>query len=95
VTTCLTVRSWFNNTRTVISQGRIPDGRKVAVKRIIQSPLVDEGGEAFMREVEVMSKLKHGNLVQLLSYCKDGNEQIIVYEYMKNKSLDLYIFGTS
>jgi len=48
----------------------IHDGRKVAVKRIIQSPLVDEGGEAFMREVEVMSKLKHGNLVQLLSYCK-------------------------
>ncbi|PVH35915.1 hypothetical protein PAHAL_7G304500 [Panicum hallii] len=77
----------------VVYEGRIPDGRKVAVKRIIQSPLLDEGGEAFMREVEVMSKLKHGNLVQLLSYCKDGNERILVYEYMKNKSLDLYIFG--
>lgn len=48
-----------------------------------------------MREVEVMSKLKHENLVQLLSYCNDGNEQILVYEYMKNKSLDLYIFGKS
>ncbi|CAN6236369.1 unnamed protein product [Urochloa humidicola] len=77
----------------VVYEGRLPDGRKVAVKRIIQSPLFDEGGEAFAREVEVMSKLKHGNLVQLLSYCKDGNERILVYEYMKNKSLDHYIFG--
>ncbi|OEL26178.1 putative receptor-like protein kinase [Dichanthelium oligosanthes] len=78
----------------VVYEGRLlPDGRKVAVKRIIQPPLVDEGDEVFMREVEVMSKLKHGNLVQLLAYCKDGNERILVYEYMKNKSLDLYIFG--
>ena len=64
------------------------------MKRLIQSSLTDEGVNAFMREVEVMSKLKHGNLVQLLSYCKDGNERILVYEYMKNKSLNLYIFGT-
>ncbi|XP_062186116.1 receptor-like serine/threonine-protein kinase SD1-8 [Phragmites australis] len=79
----------------VVYEGHLPDGTKVAVKRIIQSPLVDEGGEAFMREVEVMSKLRHGNLVRLLSYCKDGNERILVYEYMKNKSLNLYIFGNS
>ena len=47
-----------------------------------------------MREVGVMSKLRHGNLLQLLSYCQDGNERILVYKYMKNKSLNLYIFGT-
>ena len=47
-----------------------------------------------MREVGVMSKLRHGNLLQLLSYCQDENERILVYEYMKNKSLNLYIFGT-
>ena len=75
-------------------QGHLPDGRKVAVKRLIQSSLTDEGGNAFMREVGVMSKLRHGNLLQLLSYCQDGKERILVYEYMKNKSLNLYIFGT-
>ncbi|RCV35607.1 hypothetical protein SETIT_7G252900v2 [Setaria italica] len=67
----------------VVYEGRLPDGRKVAVKRIIQSP----------QKVDVMSKLKHNNLVQLLHYCKDGNERILVYEYMKNKSLELYISG--
>jgi serine/threonine protein kinase len=76
-------------------QGHLPDGRKVAVKRLImQSSLTDEGANAFMREVGVMSKLRHGNLLQLLSYCQDGKERILVYEYMKNRSLNIYIFGT-
>lgn len=75
-------------------QGNLTDGRKVAVKRVTQSYLTDEGVEIFMREVEVMSELKHDNLAQLLAYCKDGNERILVYEYMENRSLNLYIFGT-
>ena len=75
-------------------QGHLPDGRKVAVKRLIQYSLTDEGVNAFVRVVGVMSKLRHGNLLQLLSYCQDGKERILVYEYMKNKSLNLYIFGT-
>ena len=75
-------------------QGILTDGRKVAVKSLTRSYLTDEGGETFMRQVEVMSKLKHDNLARLLAYCKDGNERILVYEYMENRSLNLYIFGT-
>ncbi|KAL6651464.1 hypothetical protein ACP70R_010389 [Stipagrostis hirtigluma subsp. patula] len=77
----------------IVYEGHLPDGRKVAVKRLIQSSLTDEGGQIFMREVALMSKLRHENLIQLLSYCKDGSERILVYEFMKNKSLNLYIFG--
>ncbi|XP_025825938.1 receptor-like serine/threonine-protein kinase SD1-8 [Panicum hallii] len=78
----------------IVYEGHLPDGRKVAVKRLImQSSLTDEGANAFMREVGVMSKLRHGNLLQLLSYCQDGKERILVYEYMKNRSLNIYIFG--
>ncbi|KAG2569086.1 hypothetical protein PVAP13_7NG389050 [Panicum virgatum] len=77
----------------IVYEGHLPDGRKVAVKRLIQYSLTDEGVNAFVREVGVMSKLRHGNLLQLLSYCQDGKERILVYEYMKNKSLNLYIFG--
>jgi serine/threonine protein kinase len=47
-----------------------------------------------MREVEVMSKLRHGNLLQLLFYCQERKERILVYEFMQNNSLNLYIFGT-
>ncbi|TVU32355.1 hypothetical protein EJB05_24080, partial [Eragrostis curvula] len=77
----------------IVYEGHFADGRKVAVKRLNQSSPDDERGDDFMREVEVMSKLRHPNLLQLLSYCKDGNERILVYKYMKNKSLNQYIFG--
>ncbi|KAG0527659.1 hypothetical protein BDA96_06G252100 [Sorghum bicolor] len=78
---------------STVFEGNLTDGRKVAVKRVTQSYLTDEGVEIFMREVEVMSELKHDNLAQLLAYCKDGNERILVYEYMENRSLNLYIFA--
>ncbi|KAL6651462.1 hypothetical protein ACP70R_010387 [Stipagrostis hirtigluma subsp. patula] len=77
----------------IVYEGHLPDGRTVAVKRHIQPSIDDETGEAFMREVEVMSNLRHGNLVQLLAYCNERNERILVYEYMKNRSLNIYIFG--
>ncbi|XP_062185043.1 G-type lectin S-receptor-like serine/threonine-protein kinase At4g27290 [Phragmites australis] len=77
----------------IVYEGHLSDGTKVAVKRLIRSSLTEVGGEDFMREVKVMSELSHANLVQLLSYCNDGNERILVYEYMKNKSLNIYIFG--
>jgi serine/threonine protein kinase len=47
-----------------------------------------------MREVAVMSKLRHDNLVRLLAFSDQANERVMVYEYMQNRSLNLYIFGT-
>ncbi|CAN6229700.1 unnamed protein product [Urochloa humidicola] len=79
---------------SVVFEGILPNGRKVAVKKLTQSSATDGGSEAFMREVEVMSRLKHENLAQLLAYCKEGNERLLVYEYMKNRSLNLYIFAS-
>lgn len=78
---------------STVFEGNLADGTKVAVKRLTQCYLTDGGGETFMREVEVMSELKHENLARLLAYCKDGNERILVYEYMENRSLNLYIFA--
>uniref|UniRef100_A0A453D3G2 Protein kinase domain-containing protein n=1 Tax=Aegilops tauschii subsp. strangulata TaxID=200361 RepID=A0A453D3G2_AEGTS len=69
-------------------------GRTIAVKRLKQSALTKKGKCDFTREVEVMARLRHGNLVRLLAYCDEGEERILVYAYMPNKSLDLYIFGT-
>lgn len=44
--------------------------------------------------MQVISGLKqHQNVVRLLAYCNEDNEQILVYEYMHRRSLDAYIFG--
>ncbi|CAN6269411.1 unnamed protein product [Urochloa humidicola] len=77
----------------VVYKGELPDGRKVAVKRLKQSVLTDKGKSDFAREVDVMANVRHGNLLRLLAYCNEGGERILIYAFMPNKSLDLYIFG--
>ncbi|KAF8406122.1 hypothetical protein HHK36_008202 [Tetracentron sinense] len=53
----------------------------------------EQGRKEYISEVKIISRLRHRNLVQLMGWCHERGEFLLVYEFMPNRSLDSHLFG--
>lgn len=63
----------------------------VAVKQLNLNGL--QGKHEYLVEVFMLSTLHHPHLVTLIGYCNDGDQRLLVYEYMPKGSLENHLFG--
>ncbi|KAG6549668.1 hypothetical protein Mapa_008647 [Marchantia paleacea] len=71
--------------------GNLADGSAVAVK--VRSLTSNQGDREFQTEINLLSHVRHDNLVPLLGYCSENQQQILIYPYMSNGSLHDRLYG--
>ncbi|XP_028110913.1 receptor protein kinase TMK1-like isoform X2 [Camellia sinensis] len=76
-----------------VYKGELHEGTKIAVKRMESRVVTEKGLDEFKSEIAVLTKVRHRHLVDLLGYCLDGNERLIVYEYMPQGTLSRFLFN--
>ncbi|GAB2259711.1 hypothetical protein Droror1_Dr00010566 [Drosera rotundifolia] len=73
-------RGWLQNPITDIAVKKVSEGSR-------------QGKKEYVSEIKIISRLRHRNLVQLLGWCHERGDLLLVYEFMENGSLDAHLFG--
>ncbi|KAK6924342.1 Serine-threonine/tyrosine-protein kinase, catalytic domain [Dillenia turbinata] len=74
-----------------VHKGVLPNGKEVAVKSLKTGS--GQGEREFQAEVEIISRVHHRHLVSLVGYCIAGDERMLVYEFVPNKTLEYHLHG--
>lgn len=76
-----------------VYKGILPDGVEVAVKQLKFGS--GQGEREFQAEVETISRVHHKHLVLLFGYCISGDQRLLVYEFLPNRTLEFHLHGES
>ncbi|KAK5818519.1 putative receptor protein kinase TMK1 [Gossypium arboreum] len=75
-----------------VYKGVLGDGTELAVKRMEAGVISNKALDEFQSEIAVLSKVRHRHLVSLLGYSIEGNERLLVYEFMSQGALSKHLF---
>ncbi|KAJ9178127.1 hypothetical protein P3X46_010037 [Hevea brasiliensis] len=70
----------------LVYKGLLLDGSIVAIKRCLHKPVLN-----FVAEVKRMASVHHKHLVELIGYCEDRHQQLLVYDYISNGNVGNYL----
>ncbi|XP_058079645.1 serine/threonine-protein kinase CDG1-like [Magnolia sinica] len=73
-----------------VYKGLLNDGMIVAIKKWPGAP-----NQELIKEVRYLSSIRHRNIVILLGYCQENNQQMLVYEYIANGSVSSHLYGAA
>lgn len=76
-----------------VYKAALADGRQVAVKRANAATIIHSNSRDFEMELEILCKIRHCNIVNLLGYCSEMGERLLVYEYMPHGTLYDHLHG--
>ncbi|KDP43834.1 hypothetical protein JCGZ_20844 [Jatropha curcas] len=76
-----------------VYKGVMKNGTVVAVKKAIVSSDKQKNSKEFHTELDLLSRLNHAHLLNLLGYCEEGGERLLVYEFMAHGSLHQHLHG--
>lgn len=74
-----------------VYKGVLKDGTVVAVKKAIMTSDKQKNSKEFHTELDLLSRLNHAHLLNLLGYCEEGGERLLVYEFMAHGSLHQHL----
>lgn len=72
-----------------VFKGTLPESSVIAVKKLES---ISQGEKQFRAEVSTIGTIQHVNLVRLRGFCSEGDNKLLVYDYMENSSLDSHLF---
>ncbi|CAH9113209.1 unnamed protein product [Cuscuta epithymum] len=77
----------------LVYKAKLSSGLQVAVKKLSADAF--QGFREFRAEMETLGKIRHPNIVKMIGYCSAGSDRVLIYEFVKNGSLDQWLHYTS
>ncbi|GJP81698.1 hypothetical protein CLOP_g11839, partial [Closterium sp. NIES-67] len=75
-----------------VFKGILPDGRMVAAKKRDEDSL--QGEKEFYNEVDLLSRARHPNLVDLIGFCREAGQQVLVYQFMPHGTVRDHLYDS-